>query len=68
MMQDMAQPKRHVIASTDGVELAVHDHGGAGPTLVFCHATGLHGRVWDPVADALGVEPETFIDPPWGSR
>ena len=54
MMQDMAQPKRHVIASTDGVELAVHDHGGAGPTLVFCHATGLHGRVWDPVADALG--------------
>ena len=20
------------------------------------------------VADALGVEPETFIDPPWGSR
>ncbi|MCB0995359.1 MAG: alpha/beta hydrolase [Acidimicrobiales bacterium] len=50
----MAQPKRHVIASTDGVELAVHDHGGAGPTLVFCHATGLHGRVWDPVADALG--------------
>lgn len=42
------------VPSSDGVDVAVHDHGGSGPTLVFCHATGLHGRVWDPLAAALG--------------
>ncbi len=39
--------------STDGVEIALHDLGGRGPTLVLCHATGFHGQVWAPVADAL---------------
>ena len=33
--------------------LAVHDLGGHGPTLVLVHATGLHGRVWAPLARHL---------------
>lgn len=41
------------IESTDGVTLAVHELGGEGPTVLFCHATGMHGRVWGPVAAAL---------------
>ena len=41
------------VASTDGVELAVHDLGGTGPALVLAHATGFHGRMWAPLATAL---------------
>lgn len=43
------------VASTDGVELAVHEVGGdaAGRPLIFCHATGFHGRVWRAVADSF---------------
>lgn len=41
------------VATPDGVDIAVHDLGGAGPTLVFAHATGFHGLVWKPVADRL---------------
>ena len=33
--------------------LAVHDLGGRGPVLLLVHATGLHGRVWTPVASGL---------------
>ena len=40
-------PRQHgdvqTIASTDDVTLAVHDLGGEGPTIVYSHATGLHG-------------------------
>ena len=42
-----------VVQSTEGVDVAVHDLGGEGPILLFAHATGFHGRVWQPVADAL---------------
>ena len=42
-----------MVPSTDGVTVAAHDLGGEGPTLVLCHATGFHGRVWEPVAAAL---------------
>ena len=41
------------VASTDGVRLVVHDLGGDGPPVLFCHPTGFHGRVWRPVAAAL---------------
>ena len=34
------------IPSTDGVQVAVHDYGGDGPPIIFCHATGFHGRYW----------------------
>ena len=41
------------IPSTDGVELEVHDLGGDGPPLLLAHATGFHGRVWEPLAAHL---------------
>lgn len=43
------------IASTDGVSLALHDYNpeSLGPTVLLSHATGFHGRVFDPVAHEL---------------
>jgi pimeloyl-ACP methyl ester carboxylesterase len=41
------------ISSSEGVELAVHDLGGRGPTLLVSHATGFHGRCYLPLAGAL---------------
>lgn len=38
------------VTSFDGVDLAVHDLGGSGPTLVLGHATGYCGYAWEPVA------------------
>lgn len=46
-----------MIDSSHGVRVAVHDLGGpSGATaavLLFSHATGLHGRVWEPMAPFL---------------
>lgn len=39
--------------SGDGIDLAVHDHGGDGPDLLLAHATGFHGLVWSPVVAHL---------------
>jgi pimeloyl-ACP methyl ester carboxylesterase len=36
-----------------GTELVVHELGGAGAPALFAHATGFHGRVWQPVASRL---------------
>lgn len=41
------------IPSTGGVELAAYDFGGDGPPLLFAHATGFHGHVWEPLASHL---------------
>ncbi len=41
------------VLSSGDVELAVHDLGGDGPTLLISHATGFHGRCYEPIADAL---------------
>jgi len=41
------------LASTDGVELAVHHLGGDGPALVLTHATGFCGAVLGPLATSL---------------
>lgn len=41
------------VQSTDGVDIAVHDLGGAGPLLLVSHATGFHGRCYEPIAHAL---------------
>lgn len=41
------------VLSSDGVELAVHDLGGTGPTLLISHANGFHGRCYIPLAEAL---------------
>jgi pimeloyl-ACP methyl ester carboxylesterase len=41
------------LPSTDGVRLAVHDLGGAGPPLLLAHATGFCGSVLSPLAAHL---------------
>lgn len=43
------------LSSSDGVVLALHDYnpGSRGPTVLFSHATGFHGRCFDPVAGEL---------------
>ena len=46
-------PHATPVTSTDGVTVVAHDHGGSGPALVFCHATGFHGRYWDPICALL---------------
>ncbi len=40
-------------SSTQGVEVAVYDLGGSGPTLVIAHATGFCGPAYGPFASAL---------------
>ncbi len=42
-----------IVASTDDVEIAVHDLGGHGAPLLMSHATGFHGRCYEPIAHAL---------------
>jgi pimeloyl-ACP methyl ester carboxylesterase len=42
-----------MIRSTDGVSIALHDLGGAGPPLLFLHATGFHGRCYTQIAERL---------------
>jgi pimeloyl-ACP methyl ester carboxylesterase len=42
------------VTAPDGVALAVHEHGGEGQPTLFCHATGFHGAVWEPMSAALG--------------
>ena len=41
------------MSTSDGVEVAAHDLGGAGPALVLVHAAGLHGLVFGPLARHL---------------
>lgn len=36
-----------------GIDVVVHDFGGPGEPLLFCHANGFHGRVWDPLIAQL---------------
>jgi pimeloyl-ACP methyl ester carboxylesterase len=48
----MTSPSPSVRSSND-VDVAVHDLGGSGPTLLFSHATGFHGRCYLPLAHAL---------------
>jgi pimeloyl-ACP methyl ester carboxylesterase len=47
-----------VVESSDGVRIILHDLGGpvggiTTPVLLFSHATGFHGRVWEPMASFL---------------
>ncbi len=41
------------VSSTQGVTVALHDLGGDGPPLIICHATGFHGRTYEPFARLL---------------
>jgi pimeloyl-ACP methyl ester carboxylesterase len=40
--------------SAGGAEVAVHDLGGSGPPLLLSHATGMHGRAYEPMVATLG--------------
>ena len=42
-----------IIASTKGAQVALHDLGGDGPTVLLAHANGFCGRMWAPVAREL---------------
>lgn len=44
---------REVDVRAGGLAIRVHDHGGDGPDLVLVHATGFHGRIWDPFVPRL---------------
>jgi pimeloyl-ACP methyl ester carboxylesterase len=39
-----------------GVDIAVHHLGGDGPPVMMAHATGFHGRCWQPLAASLTPE------------
>jgi pimeloyl-ACP methyl ester carboxylesterase len=49
---------------TGGIELAVHEWAsdGDGKPLVFAHATGFHGRVFDAIVEAFPDHPAYAID------
>jgi pimeloyl-ACP methyl ester carboxylesterase len=47
------EPTVSRVPVTDGVTLAVCDHGGDGPPLLLVHANGFHARAWDPVVRRL---------------
>ncbi len=49
----MPTPEPCLITSSSGVSVALHDLGGTGEPVLFCHATGFHGRVWEPVVAEL---------------
>jgi len=49
----MTEPRMHTTPSTDGVEVTWYEHGGTGPLLALCHATGFHGRCYDVMAAVL---------------
>lgn len=44
-----------LVPSTDGVQIALHDLGGTGSTLLVSHATGFHGRCYLPLAHELSA-------------
>ncbi|HEX2849197.1 MAG TPA: alpha/beta hydrolase [Acidimicrobiales bacterium] len=39
--------------NSDGFDVAYYDLGGDGPPLLFAHATGFHGHIWQPIAERL---------------
>ncbi len=41
------------IPSSDGVDVVVHDLGGTGQAILLSHATGFHGRCYEPLAAEL---------------
>lgn len=40
-------------SAPDGVRICIHHLGGTGPPLLCVHATGFHGRVWEPFVPRL---------------
>ena len=50
--------------AVNGIDLAVHEWAseGTGVPLVFAHATGFHGRVWDAIVERFPAHPVYAID------
>lgn len=48
----------HTLPSSDDVTIALHDYapGSAAGSVLLAHATGFHGRCFDPVVTALGPD------------
>jgi pimeloyl-ACP methyl ester carboxylesterase len=44
------------VASSDGVEVVVHDLGGEGEPFLICHATGFCARAYEPMAAGLAQD------------
>ncbi|MCY4163080.1 MAG: alpha/beta hydrolase [bacterium] len=42
-----------LVASSGGARVALHDLGGRGPVVLFTHANGFCGQMWQPVAQQL---------------
>ena len=55
-MNQRVSPDVTMVESSDEVIIPVHDYGGSGATVIFCHATGFHGRYWDPICERLSGE------------
>ena len=49
----MTETTSATFVTSDGLQLAVHDLGGAGRPLLVLHATGFHGRAYAPFAATL---------------
>ncbi|MEM8922898.1 MAG: alpha/beta hydrolase [Actinomycetota bacterium] len=49
----MATARTTYVSSTDGVQVAVHDFGGEGPTLLLNHATGFCAHTLQPMIEPL---------------
>jgi pimeloyl-ACP methyl ester carboxylesterase len=43
----------HAVPSSDGVTIALHDLGGDGPPVLYCHPTGFLAMTWAPLAAEL---------------
>lgn len=48
------------VTSSDNVSVAVHVLGGSGRPLLISHATGFHGRCYQPIADQLSEHFTSF--------
>jgi pimeloyl-ACP methyl ester carboxylesterase len=57
-----AQPPLESKHSIDGLEIAVWEWPGLEPTVVFCHATGFHGRCWDQIVGRLDGRRSIALD------
>jgi pimeloyl-ACP methyl ester carboxylesterase len=62
-MPPAAPAPARLVPSTDGVTIALHDLGGDGPPVLFCHPTGFLGMTWAPLAAELaGVARSWALD------
>ena len=50
-MQD--NPKSIFVDINENLTYCAYEWEGEGPPILFCHATGFHGRIWDNVIRKL---------------